>query len=172
VIVVRDEEPRDFALVYEVQCAAFARSSEAELVAALRAAAAPRLSLVAELGGRVAGHVFFSPVSIDSPLRTPPVAGLAPLGVAPQQQGRGVGGALVRAGLSRCAALGFRAVFLVGSPRYYARFGFALAAPRGFRYRSERFDPVLQLCELEPGALEGCSGEIHYHPAFAATGTA
>lgn len=170
-IEVRPEEIDDQETVYAVQAAAFGQPNEADLVVSLRRAAQPQLSLVADVAGRVVGHVFFSPVSVESSVPVPPVAGLAPLAVEPSHQGQGIGGALVRAGLERCAELGWKAVFLVGSPVYYGRFGFELAVPLGFRYR-EPLDPALQVTELEPGALAGVSGAIHYHAAFAETGTA
>jgi putative acetyltransferase len=152
--------------VHALQRAAFGRSAEADLVDALRAAAHPRLSLVAERAGEVVGHVFFSPVSIAGAAAAPPCAGLAPLGVWPDAQGGGVGSALVRAGLARCPALGWRAVFLLGDPRYYARFGFELAAPRGLHYGSSAFDRGFQLRELAPQALAGSTGQVRYHEAF------
>jgi putative acetyltransferase len=165
---VREERPADFASVHAVQSAAFGRSGEADLVDALRGRAEPALSLVAELAGRIVGHVFFSPIRLEASGAdaAPPVAGLAPIGVLPELQGRGIGARLVRDGLERCAALGWRAVFLVGDPGYYARFGFALAAPLGFRYQSEQFDPYLQVLELAPGALCGVRGPVHYLDVF------
>lgn len=164
---IREETPADHLQVDRIQEAAFGRSAEAELVRTLRASARPGLSLVAELEGELVGHVFFSPVRIEGPAASPLAAGLAPLAVAPEQQRRGAGSALVRAGLEACVALEWRAVFLLGDPAYYARFGFELAAPRGLRYESEAFDPGFQLVELEPGALSGCTGWVRYHEAFA-----
>jgi len=171
VIAIREEGSADCPAVGLVHRAAFGRANEADLVDALRRSARPQLSLVAEQDGRVCGHVFFSPLRIASDAPAPPAAGLAPLGVLPAFQGRGVGAALVEGGLERCRALGWKAVFLIGDPDYYGRFGFALAAPLGFRYRSEHFDPVLQVFELEPGSLAGRGGAVHYHPAFEASGT-
>jgi len=169
-IRVRDEQPGDTARVHAVQSAAFGRPAEADLVTALRTAADPALSLVAELAGDVVGHVFFSPVRLaERPDLA--VAGLAPIGVLPELQGRGIGGQLVRSGLERCRELGWCAIFLVGDPGYYARFGFALAAPQGFRYRSPDFDAALQVLELIPGALQGCRGELRYLDVFDATET-
>lgn len=165
-IRVRSEQPADGERVFSIQEAAFGRRDEAELVDALRASAAPQLSLVAESADRVVGHVFFSPVSIESGSEAPACAGLAPLAVHPSQQGRGVGSALVRAGLERCSELGWRAVFLVGNPAYYARFDFVLAASRGLYYESEKFDPVFQVIELEEGSLGGSRGWVRYHEAF------
>lgn len=167
---IRDERPEDHAVVHAVQAAAFGQEAEAELVEALRVDAHPRLSLVAEREGHILGHVFFSPVKIGHAADAPEFAGLAPVGVLPDEQGTGVGSALVRAGLARCQAMGWRAVFLVGDPRYYARFGFVLAAPLGFHYLSPAFDPALQVAVLEPGALDGIAGEVVYHPAFAVVG--
>jgi putative acetyltransferase len=165
-IHIRSETPADHERVYAIQTAAFGRPNEAELVDALRASALPQLSLVAEIHELV-GHIFFSPVSIEGPLSAPPCAGLAPVGVLPTHQGCGVGSALIRRGLERCSELGWKAVFLVGDPAFYSRFGFALAAPRGLRYESESFDPVFQVLELQRGALQGRQGWVRYHEAFA-----
>jgi putative acetyltransferase len=166
---IRPETPADHARVHALQEAAFGSRAEADLVVALRASVQPQLSLVAEIADELVGHVFFSPVSICAPSCGAPAAGaLAPIGVAPAQQGRGVGSALVRRGLADCAQLGFRAVFLVGDPAYYGRFGFELAAPRGLHYVSSAFDAAFQVRELEPGALAGWHGLVEFAPAFAA----
>jgi putative acetyltransferase len=164
---LRPERMDDVAQVRVVQSAAFGRSDEADLVDVLRAAATPILSLVAQVGGLVVGHVCFSPVTIEGCPEAPALAGLAPLAVLPAFQGRGVGGALVREGVRECASLGWRAIFLLGDPDYYGRFGFELAAARGFHYESERFDPHFQVLELEAGVLVGCAGQVRYHDAFA-----
>jgi putative acetyltransferase len=156
--------------VFALQAAAFGRENEARLVDALRASAWPRLSLVAERDGLVIGHVFVSPVEVE-PARSVPAGGLAPLAVDPAEQSRGVGAALVRAALARAPELGWRAVFLLGDPRYYSRFGFSLAGPRGLHYRSEVFDRGFQVVELAPNALAGCRGLVHFHAAFESTGT-
>jgi putative acetyltransferase len=168
---VRPEAAADRERVFAVQSAAFGRPNEARLVDALREAAHPQLSLVAEAAGRVVGHVFFSPVSVGA-RGAPAASGLAPVGVDPAHQGLGIGSALIREGLRRCPSLGWQAVFLVGNPRYYARFGFVPAAPAGLRYLGEAFDPVFQVIELAPGALAGASGLVAFHDAFERTGTA
>ena len=164
---VRAETATDHARVDRIHARAFGRPDEAELVCALRNEARPLVSLVAEDAGELVGHVLVSPVSIEGE-RTPiPAAGLAPLAVDPDRQRRGAGSSLVRAALPACAQLGWRAVFLLGEPAYYARFGFALAAPRGFHYESEAFDAGFQVIELVDGALAGRAGWVRYHEAFA-----
>lgn len=162
---IRDETPGDAGPVHEVETSAFGRPEEVRLVDALRGQVTPSLSLVADADGGIVGHAFFSPLRVES-AEAPPVGGLAPIGVRPDYQGRGVGGDLIRAGLERAPALGWKAIFLLGDPAYYARFGFELAAPRGFHYLSEAFDASFQVIELEAGALAGCSGLVHYPAAF------
>jgi len=169
-IEIRPEVATDHARVYEIQAAAFERRNEAELVDRLRDVAAPQLSLVAHEGDQLLGHVFFSPVTIGEPSASPAAGGLAPVAVDPARQRSGIGVALIKAGLAACPALGWQAVFLVGNPAYYSRFGFVLAAPMGFTYGDPIFDAVFQVKELTSGALEGTRGRVHFHPAFVETG--
>jgi putative acetyltransferase len=166
-LTVRLETSADQPAVARVVTDAFGQPGEARLVEVLRSEADPHISLVAERNGAIVGHVFFSPVTVEGAPNAPPLGALAPLAVAPSLQGGGIGSALVRAGLAHCSEHGWRAVFLLGEPGYYARFGFGLAAPRGLRYRSEAFDAGFQALELEPGALDGVRGLVQYPPAFA-----
>ncbi len=87
------------------------------------------IALVAVDAAGVCGHILFSLMTAPGPLRT---LALAPLAVAPGRQGRGVGSALVRAGLGAARAAAFDGVFVLGDPPYYARFGFSAAAATGF----------------------------------------
>jgi putative acetyltransferase len=144
--------------------AAFGRPDEARLAARLVQEASPLVSLVAEQGEHVVGHVLFSPVRIEG---QPLAAGaLGPVGVLPELQGRGAGSGLIRAGLAACRELDWRLLFVLGDPAYYARFGFALAAPHRLHYASHAFDAAFQVQELVPGALIGHAGWVRYHEAF------
>jgi putative acetyltransferase len=165
-MVVRDEIDSDYEAVRGIHEAAFGQAGEARLVELLRTSAFPRVSLVAERAGELAGHVFVSPVTIEGRPPRSPCGGLGPVGVKPSCQGGGIGSALVREALARCSRVGWSAVFLLGEPAYYARFGFVLAAPRGLHYENDSFDSHFQLLELEPGALSGARGWVRYHEAF------
>jgi putative acetyltransferase len=142
--------------------AAFGQPGEAKLVARLRQEAEPCVSLVAEAAGRVIGHVFLSPVTIEGARPELPAGGLAPVGVLPEAQARGAGGALIRAGIGASRALGWRLLFVLGAPAYYGRFGFALAAPHGLHYESHAFDAAFQVQELARGALTDVAGFVRY----------
>jgi len=92
--------------------------------------------------------------------------GLAPMGMAPEFQRRGIRSALVRAGLERCRELGFSGVVVLGHPGYYPRFGFQPAARCGLGCEYEVPEEVFMAMELQPGALGRASGTVRYHSAF------
>jgi putative acetyltransferase len=126
-IVIRSETDADVSAITEVTVAAFktleiSNHTEQFIVAALRAARALTLSLVAEVEGRVIGHIAFSPVTISDGTRN--WYGLGPVSVLPAYQRQGVGKALIREGLARLKAMNAQGCCLVGHPDYYRKFGF------------------------------------------------
>ncbi len=165
---VRAESPSESFAVFEVVADAFPTTSEAELVDELRGATNPQISLVAESGGLVVGHILFTPVEIDCPNGAFRGMGLAPLAVRKPYQRQGVGSALVARGLSRCREAGGAVVVVLGHPEYYPRFGFGPAWDRGIYYITPKPNPALMVLELERGALPERCGEVRYHPAIAA----
>lgn len=167
-VSVRPERSGDQAAVREVHLAAFEGPAEAGLVDRLRAARATSVSLVAELEGKVVGHILFSPVEIEGAESKLSGVGLAPMAVLPDHQRSGVGSQLVRAGLARCRELGELRVVVLGHPDYYPRFGFVPASTFGIGSDYDVPDEVFMAQELEPGALDGARGIAHYRPEFGA----
>jgi putative acetyltransferase len=91
---------------------------------------------------------------------------LSPVGVRPDVQGRGVGGALIRHGIEALARRAVPAVFLEGSPVYYSRFGFEPGADQGFRRPSLRIPkPGFQVLLL-PAHEPWMTGTLVYRPEF------
>jgi putative acetyltransferase len=162
---IRREEPPDIQQIRALNIAAFGTSGEATIVDALRADAANVISLVADDDGEVIGHIMFSPVRVIGAPDLRAVA-LAPMAVVPQRQRIGVGSALVRAGLEECRRSSADAVFVVGHPQYYPRFGFTPASAFGFTCEFNVRDEVFMAVELIPGALTNRSGTVHFHEAF------
>ncbi|MEL6662584.1 MAG: N-acetyltransferase [Pseudomonadota bacterium] len=126
-VIVRDERPGDEAAIHAITAAAFhpmpyGDGTEPFIIDALRASGDLTLSLVAEQDGEIVGQVTFSPVTIDTAAGD--WFGLGPVAVAPARQGEGIGGALIREGLSRIRQMGAAGCVLTGDPAYYARFGF------------------------------------------------
>ena len=125
--LIRNETAADADAITAVTLAAFAtleisQHTEQFIVKELRSTGALAVSLVAELDGRVVGHVAFSPVVLSD--GTPDWYGLGPVSVLPAHQRQGIGKALIRQGLARLQAMGARGCCLVGHPDYYRKFGF------------------------------------------------
>lgn len=164
-VLVRSETSADVNAITEVTVAAFktlpiSNQTEQLIIAVLRAAMALTVSLVADVDGRVVGHIAFSPVTIAD--GCPNWYGLGPVSVLPECQRRGIGSALIQQGISRLKELGAQGCCLVGHPEYYRRFGFQNI-------------PGL-VCEEVPEevffalSLDGCipQGIVEFHAGFTA----
>lgn len=165
--MIRAYRPDDHAAVRLVVTEAFEDQgpSVAALVDDLRARHT-RAELVAEEAGAVAGHVMLSRSWVDARRALVDVLVLSPLSVLPEQQGRGVGTALVEAAIETARGLRAPALFLEGSPAYYGRRGFEPATPRGFTRPSPRIpEPAFQVVVLE-GHEEWMVGALVYCEPF------
>jgi putative acetyltransferase len=161
--IIRDEQPGEAAAIRALHVGAFCGTAEADLVDALRGCGFfAELSLVAAEPEAIVGHLLLS--RLDAPVRA---LALAPLSVCPARQGSGLGTALVRSGLARAAERGWHAVFVLGNPAYYGRFGFSLTAAAG--YDCEYAGPHFMACVLRPPVPSG--GRLVYPAPFAALGT-
>ena len=165
-ILIRTETLEDQGFVRRVNELAFGQPDEADLVDALRAKAHPCISLVAVVDEQVVGHIFFSPVSIETDSGDFTATGLAPMSVLPEHQNQGIGSQLVREGLNECRQLGEEIVVVLGHPNYYPRFGFVPASLKGLRSEYDVPDEVFMVAELTEGALAGRRGLVKYHPEF------
>jgi len=131
-ISIRSEQAQDVAAVRHVHVTAFPTAAEADLVERLRAGGKSEVSLVAELEGRIIGHIVFSRVTFDPPLDI--IAyGLGPVAVVPGHEKHAVGRRLVQNGLAESHARGACMVVVLGDFGYYSRFGFERASRHGLR---------------------------------------
>jgi putative acetyltransferase len=123
---VRPATAADGPGIRSVLSAAFGRGDEADLVEALERDGDVLASLVAVREGAAVGHALLS--RLAAPYEA---AALAPVAVAPALQRQGIGAALVCAAVEAARARGCRAVFVLGDPAYYGRFGFTATAASG-----------------------------------------
>ncbi len=131
--LIRSEEAADIGLIHDLVMACFGRPGEADLVDRVRADGDSVISLVAVSGSELLGHVLFS--RMTAPFTA---LGLAPVAVTPAWQRQGIGGRLIRAGLECARIGGWQAVFVLGDPAYYRRFGSTRRSPAD----SARLTPV------------------------------
>ena len=161
--IIRSAREADSEAVARVHRAAFDTGAEAAIVERARALGddVAQLSLVAELDRRIVGHVLISRARLDG--RS--VLALGPIGVLPELQRQGLGGALMRQTIERARAAGEPLIVLIGHPWYYPRFGFVRASTLGIRPPFEIADEVFMALELRAGGAEG-GGAFTYSPAF------
>jgi putative acetyltransferase len=158
-MIVRETTSDDFAEVRRILIDGFGQPGEADLVEALRDAGEAIVDLVAEDDGAIVGHVLMSA------LRAPAnCLALAPVCAAPHRQGQGVGAALVREALERAKSEGWQAVFVLGDPGYYTRFGFSTEAAAKFETSYPK--AYFMALELAPSALTAKSGPVVYAAPF------
>ena len=146
----------------------FGHQGEAELVRMIEADGDVLVSLVAERDGRIVGHVLFSRMDVEGDGAPLTAAGLAPVSVAPEVQGQGIGDALIRAGLDALRERGVAISFVLGHQAYYPRFGYSpdLAA----RFASPFAGPHFMAMMLDSGAAWPLGGRADYAPAFGRMG--
>jgi putative acetyltransferase len=168
-VTIRAERPDDGEAIAEVVAAAFGSSAEARLVEALRSSSSfvPEWSLVAELDGRVVGHVMVTYATLRDDATEHRIACLSPLAVAPDFHSRGIGSALVRAVTARVDEGGEPLVVLEGSPLYYGRLGFEHSVPHGIHITLPDWAPpeAAQIMRLR-NYDASIRGHVVYPPAF------
>jgi len=163
---IRPAQAGDDAAIHRLLIAAFGGTAEAALIERLREAGDVLCALVSTAGDAPIGFILFCPLRLAGAAGSVTLAGLAPLAVAPPCQGRGIGTALVRAGLAACEARGVEAAVVLGDARYYGRFGFRAELAAGLTCAWS--GPHLQAVALRDGALAGVEGRLIYPAAFAA----
>lgn len=167
-MIIRQETTKDYDEIYNVVKSAFesaehADGNEQDLVSMLRKSSAyvPELSFVAEIDGKIAGHIMFTEVEIDGSIQL----ALAPLSVLPEYQRQGVGTSLIGTGHRKAKELGYGYSIVLGSEKYYPKYGYLPAADFGitapFDVPSENF----MVCKINERAPR-ISGMVKYAKEF------
>lgn len=161
---IREANSQDLPAILELNRRAFGSEAEASLILALEEDGHVRSSLLAIADSKILGNVLFSEIEIVTDERSLPALALAPVAVDPEHQGLGIGGALIRAGLEKCRQLGFSAVFVLGEPDFYRKFGFTAALAE--KFHSPYSGPYFMALELFPGFLKDEKGRVIYSRPF------
>lgn len=173
-IKVRLEEEKDYRIVEEVTKEAFSYPERIErskigcclehyIVHSLREKdGINELSFVAEIDGKIVGHIIYSKAYILQPNDTKvEVLNFGPLSVLPKYQKKGVGTALMKHSIECAKELGYGAILFFGRPEYYPRFGFVDAKEfkvtdcEGYNY------PAFMAMELKKDYLKDITGKFH-----------
>jgi putative acetyltransferase len=161
---IRPESPQDINAIEQITIAAFdsklySQQTENFIVNGLREAGAMTVSLVAEMDGKIIGHIAFSLVTING--ENQGWYGLGPVSVLPELQRQGIGSKLIREGLSLIREKGAKGCVLEGDPGYYQRFGFK--SYPGLFYEGS---PAPEYFMALPFYNDVVQGKVEYHKAF------
>lgn len=119
---IRESGPGDLTAIEVLYPDAFPDEDLLPVVRELLQETAVCLSLVGITGSSVVAHAVFTTCAVNG--SSGAVALLGPLAVAPALQRRGIGRAIVDAGLGRLENAGMTCVYVLGDPAYYGRLGF------------------------------------------------
>lgn len=156
---IRPAREEDSDAIAALNDLAFGTPDEAQIVAQLAADGDSLASLIAHNDREILGHIQFFRISVDG---ADSACGLGPMSVVPEAQKKGIGGGLVRLGLTMMEGQGRSICFVLGHPDYYPRFGFdaALAEP----YSAPWSGPAFMARRLGTGGPE--RGLLAYPAAF------
>lgn len=169
-MIVRKQLAGDYEAIRHIYAAAFAQPETPESVPlevgifeTLSAAgdAIPELSFTALKEARPVGHVTASRARVD----TSSVVAVGPIGVLPEDQGVGIGSALMNTLLTAADAEDVPMVVLLGAPQYYGRFGFRPAQELGVISPEPRWGEAFQARPLT-AYNPAVAGRFRYAPAF------
>jgi putative acetyltransferase len=166
-MIIRNETISDIEAISKITFAAFqtlaiSNHTEQFIINALRDAKALTISLVAEVDGKVVGHIAFSPISIsDGSLNW---YGLGPISVLPKYRKQGIGKSLILKGLSLLKDIGGQGCALAGDPNFYKRFGFKNIPDLIHEGIPQEFFLALPFDKIIP------HGTVMFHEGFSAKG--
>ena len=143
---IRQENKKDYEEVYNVIKTAFETAehsdgNEQDLVVALRDSNSfiPELSLVAVQDNKIIGYILFTKIEIGEYEEL----ALAPLGILPEYQRKGIGKRLIEEGHRIAKELGYHYSIVLGSEKYYPKFDYIPASQYGiiapFEVQNENF---------------------------------
>lgn len=166
---IRQETAKDWDEIYPLIRTAFRTANvkdgdEQDFAVGLRNSERyiPELALVAEQDGKLIGHIMLTKTYVNQPDGSRFEALLlAPVSVLLEYRDLGVGSALIEESCRIAKDMGYKAVFLVGDPNYYSRFGFVRTSSFGIRPTNEIPEQYVQVRELIPGALEMVRGNVN-----------
>jgi len=163
-LYIRLETKADIPVIRRIHQMVFPTWAESELVDHLQTDGDGVVSLVAQRGGSLAGHVLFSRLRAADCEGLNCVA-LGPLGVLESHRRKGVGTTLVTEGIKILSGQGCDIVFVLGDPAFYRRFGFS--AELAAKFKTPYDGPHQQALALTGRGREA-HGVVRYAPAFLA----
>lgn len=171
--IIRQERQSDHEAVFQVIEAAFKSEqmsdhTEQFLVERLRNSTAfiPELSLVAELGDKIVGHILLTKLKIKNEDQVFDALALAPVSVLPAHQRQGIGGQLINTSHQIATKLGHQSIILIGHKDYYPKFGYQQAHLFEIKLPFKAPKENCMAIELVENGLQQVTGIVEYPSEF------
>jgi len=158
--MIREAQESDLEEVFNIIHSAFGNRAESDLVKQLISDGDVLINLVVESSGTIIGNVVVSKITMEPDLGLF-CGGVAPVSVLPDQQFSGVGSKLMTVVINESKQMGIDALFLLGDPNYYKRFGFVVSTLKN-DYSVEHFQEL----ELTEDCLVNVKSRVTYANAF------
>ena len=158
--MIRETQESDLEEIFNLIHSSFSNKAESDLVKQLISDGDVLINLVVESSDTIIGNVIVSQITMEPDIGLF-CGGVAPLSVLPDQQSSGVGSRLMEEAINESRKLGIDALFLLGDPNYYKRFGFTVPKLKN-DYSLEHFQEL----ELTEGYLVNIKSKVTYENAF------
>ena len=158
--MIREAQESDLEAVLNLIHSSFSNKAESDLVKQLISDNDVLLNLVIESSNTIIGNVVVSKVTMEPDMGLF-CGGVAPLSVLPERQSSGIGSQLMKEAIKKSNEMGMDALFLLGDPDYYKRFGFNISNLKS-DYRVEHFQEL----ELTRNCLVNLKSKVTYANAF------
>jgi len=172
-IRIRQENDKDRVAVHGLIERAFATEEFSDqkehlMVERLRGTEAfiPELSLVAECGDKLVGHILLTRIRILQGSKVTESLALAPVSVLPGFQRKGIGSLLIKEAHQRARKMGYGSVIVLGHENYYPRFGYQRAELYGIEFPFDAPAANCMAIELKKNSLKAAGGKVAYPPEF------
>ena len=165
-MIIRPIKETEYQYMYDFTQKAFSTAfvsdgNEQDYASAVRASAQyiKELEYVAEEDGRIVGDVIFSKFKTDVGCNA---LMLNIVCVELGYRNRGLGQSLIQVAIAKAIELGYEAVFVAGSPKFYNRLGFKQTTDFGL-FNSNNYDDQYILCkEIKKDALKDSNGSFDF----------
>jgi len=172
-IIIRQEKPSDFKMVFDLIEKAFKAETlsdhnEQFLVERLRKSSffIPELSMIAEFENKVVGHILLTKVKIKNDKEEFSSLALAPVSVLPEYQRKGIGGMLINQAHKTAKELGHKSIVVLGHENYYPKFGYKQTNRYGIELPFDVPKENCMIIALTENGLEGVHGTVEYPKEF------
>lgn len=172
-MIIRQENNNDHKEVFNLiqsafKDAEFTDNKEQFLVERLRKSDAfiSELSMIAEIEGKIVGHILLTKIKIKNKSNSFDSLALAPVSVLPEFQGKGIGGKLIIESHKKAKELGYKSIVLLGHENYYPRFGYKQASKYGIQLPFKVPKENCMVIELVENGLKGVNGMVEYPKEF------